>query len=320
MKIIIVDKNEAGQRLDKLLLKYLNKAPKSFIYKMLRKKNITLNGKKAEGNEKTEQNDEIKLFLSDETIVNFSEAYQTTVVENNLDVVYEDNNILIINKPAGLLSQKSVPEDISLVEHIISYLLQTKAIKEEELQTFKPSICNRLDRNTSGLVVAGKTLIGLQTMAELFRDRNLDKYYLCIVKGKIMKPQKIEGFLIKNEKTNQVTISKSKTIDSDFIQTEYEPMKYNEVYTLLKVKLITGKTHQIRAHLSSIGHPIIGDSKYGDKKCNQNMKLLFGLNHQLLHSYEIKFPKIIGELTNLSNKQIIGDVPLLFKTIENQLF
>ena len=291
MKIIIVDKNEAGQRLDKLLLKYLNKAPKSFIYKMLRKKNITLNGKKAEGNEKTEQNDEIKLFLSDETIVNFSEAYQTTVVENNLDVVYEDNNILIINKPAGLLSQKSVPEDISLVEHIISYLLQTKAIKEEELQTFKPSICNRLDRNTSGLVVAGKTLIGLQTMAELFRDRNLDKYYLCIVKGKIMKPQKIEGFLIKNEKTNQVTISKSKTIDSDFIQTEYEPMKYNEVYTLLKVKLITGKTHQIRAHLSSIGHPIIGDSKYGDKKCNQNMKLLFGLN-----------------------------VPLLFKTIENQLF
>jgi 23S rRNA pseudouridine955/2504/2580 synthase len=320
MKTIIVDKNEAGQRLDKLLLKYLNKAPKSFIYKMLRKKNITLNGKKAEGSEKTEQNDEIKLFLSDETIANFSEAYQTTIIDNNLDVVYEDNNILIINKPAGLLSQKSAPEDVSLVEHIISYLLQTKAMKEEELQTFKPSICNRLDRNTSGLIVAGKTLIGLQTMAELFRERNLDKYYLCIVKGKITKSQKISGFLVKNEKTNQVTISNTKSIDGDFIQTEYEPVKYNEVNTLLKVKLITGKTHQIRAHLSSIGHPIIGDSKYGDKKMNHNMKNLYGLNHQLLHSYEIKFPEVLGELSNLSNKKIIGEVPQIFKVIENELF
>lgn len=320
MKTIIVDKNEAGQRLDKLLLKYLNKAPKSFIYKMLRKKNITLNGKKAEGSEKTEQNDEIKLFLSDETIANFSEVYQTTIVNSNLDVVYEDNNILIINKPAGLLSQKSTPDDISLVEHIISYLLQIKAIKEEELQTFKPSICNRLDRNTSGLIVAGKTLVGLQTMAELFRERNIDKYYLCIVKGKITKSQKIDGFLVKNEKTNQVTISKTKSLDGDYIRTEYEPMKYNETNTLLKVKLITGKTHQIRAHLSSIGHPIIGDDKYGDKKDNQNMKRLFGLNYQLLHSYEIKFPELTGELSNLSGKKFVGDVPNLFKQIENELF
>lgn len=320
MKIIIVDKNEAGQRLDKLLLKYLNKAPKSFIYKMLRKKNITLNGKKAEGSEKTEQNDEIKLFLSDETIANFSEVYQTTIVESNLDVVYEDNNIMIINKPAGLLSQKSTPEDVSLVEHIISYLLQTKAIKEEELQTFKPSICNRLDRNTSGLIVAGKTLIGLQTMAELFHDRNIDKYYLCIVKGKITKSQKIDGYLVKNEKTNQVTISKTKSLDGDYIRTEYEPVKHNESNTLLKVKLITGKTHQIRAHLSSIGHPIIGDDKYGDKKYNQNMKRLFGLNHQLLHSYEIKFPKLTGELSNISGKKVVGEVPKLFNKIENELF
>lgn len=320
MKIIIVDKNEAGQRLDKLLLKYLNKAPKSFIYKMLRKKNITLNGKKAEGSEKTEQNDEIKLFLSDETIDNFSEAYQTTIVENNLNVVYEDSNILIINKPAGLLSQKSVPEDVSVVEHIISYLIQTEAMKEEELQTFKPSICNRLDRNTSGLIVAGKTLIGLQTMAELFRERNIDKYYLCIVKGKITKSQRISGYLVKDEKTNQVTISKSQIEDGDLIQTEYEPVKYNESNTLLKVKLITGKTHQIRAHLSSIGNPIIGDSKYGDKKNNQNMKHLFGLEHQLLHSYEIKFPELSGKLANLSNKTMMGELPLLFKTIEKELF
>lgn len=320
MKIITVDKNEAGQRLDKLLMKYLNKAPKSFIYKMLRKKNITLNGKKAEGSEKTQLDDEIKLFLSEETIQNFSESYKTAPIKYDLSVVYEDSDILVVNKPAGLLSQKAVREDISLVEHILSYLLNTKQITEEELNTFKPGISNRLDRNTSGLVAAGKTLAGLQTLSELFRDRTLDKYYLCIVKGTIGEAQKINGYLLKDEKTNKVSITGSFMDGSEPIRTEYEPVKGNSHYTLLRVKLITGKTHQIRAHLSSIGHPIIGDGKYGNKEINLGLRKAFRLDHQLLHSYQMVFPEITGKFEYLSGKVLTAPLPDYFIRIQNELF
>ena len=177
MQSIIVSKNEANQRLDKLLAKYLNKAPKSFLYKMLRKKNITLNGKKADGSEKLVESDEIKLFLAEETIAKFSEVL-VEEVEEGIQIIYEDENILLINKEVGMLSQKAEKSDVSLVECIITYLVQSNQLTKEELRSFKPSICNRLDRNTSGLVVAGKTLIGLQTMAELFKERTIDKYYL----------------------------------------------------------------------------------------------------------------------------------------------
>ncbi len=319
MKIIIVEKNEAGQRLDKLLLKQLNKAPKSFIYKMLRKKNITLNGKKADGSEKTRIKDEIKLFLSDDTIDNFSEAFHTANVEYDLSVVYEDSNILVVNKPAGLLSQKAEKKDISLVEHIISYLLATGEITEEELKTFKPAVCNRLDRNTSGLVVAGKTLLGLQTMSELFRERTLDKYYLCIVKGTIKEPQIISGFLKKDEKTNKATISMKFSEGSGPILTEYRPLRYNGKYTLLRVKLITGKTHQIRAHLSSIGHPILGDGKYGDKSINLELKKAYCLEYQLLHSYQLNFPQMTGEFKDLSYKELKAALPDYFTVIQKEI-
>ncbi len=318
MKIITVDKNEAGQRLDKLLMKQLNKAPKSFIYKMLRKKNITLNGKKADGSEKTCINDEIKLFLSDNTIENFREAFHPAIVDYKLDVIYEDSNILAVNKPAGLLSQKAAQEDVSLVEHIISYLLETGQLQEEELKTFKPGICNRLDRNTSGLIIAGKTLPGLQTMSELFRERRLDKFYLCIVKGTIRNPQRIEGYLKKDEKTNLVTVSDEYFEGSEPIQTEYSPLKYNDQYTLLRVKLITGKTHQIRAHLSSIGHPVAGDGKYGDKSLNLRLKKDFCLKHQLLHSYQLIFPQLTGEFQILSEKVLTAGPPDYFLKIQKE--
>jgi 23S rRNA pseudouridine955/2504/2580 synthase len=319
MKIITVSKNEAGQRLDKLLLKHLNKAPKSFIYKMLRKKNITLNGKKAEGSEITGLQDEIKLFLSEETVEKFSEEFQTTAVDYNFSIIYEDQNILVVNKPAGLLSQKADKQDISLVEHIISYLLASSQITEQELQTFKPAICNRLDRNTSGLVVAGKTLSGLQTMSELFRERTLDKYYLCIVKGFMREPKRITGYLKKDEKLNKVTISLTDTGECDPIETEYFPVTANVKFTLLRVKLITGKTHQIRAHLSSIGHPIVGDSKYGNKIVNAALKAEYNLEYQLLHSYQLKFPEMTSEFISLSNIELVADLPDYFNKIKKGL-
>ena len=155
MQEIKITEQEAGQRFDKLLGKYLNKAPKSFLYKMLRKKNITLNGKKASGNEKLAKGDRVKLFLSDETIQKFSEAF-SGYTNVSLDILYEDEDIILINKPVGMLSQKAARSDESLVEHLISYLIQSHALTEEDLRTFRPSICNRLDRNTSGIVAAGK--------------------------------------------------------------------------------------------------------------------------------------------------------------------
>lgn len=320
MKQIIVNENQAGQRLDKLLLKILNKAPKSFVYKMLRKKNIVLNGKKAEGSEIVQIEDEIKLYLSDDTIDKFSAQMEIMITDHDLDILYEDRNILIVNKPVGVLSQKAAGTDYSMVEYIISYMLSSGQIANEQLQSFKPGICNRLDRNTGGLLIAGKTLTGLQEMARLFRERKLDKYYLCIVKGSLNETNKITGYLKKDAASNIVTISSRQSEDSDYIATEYQPLACGNEYTLLQVKLITGKSHQIRAHLASIGHPIIGDSKYGDRKVNNYFNQRYGLKSQLLHSYRCVFPQLLGSLSNLSGCEFKAPEPAVFRTIIRDLF
>lgn len=314
MQEIVVTANEAGQRFDKLLAKYLNEAPKSFLYKMMRKKNIVLNGKKATGNEKLVVGDSIKLFLSDETIEKFSKV-QIQRTKQKLDIIYEDANVVFINKPVGMLSQKADAKDESLVEHLISYLLDTKQLTEEDLRKFRPSICNRLDRNTSGLVVAGKSLAGLQTMGELFKNRTLRKYYRCLVTGNIKEKQYIRGWLTKDEATNIVTISQTETEDSLPIETEYEPIASNGKYTLLEVHLITGRTHQIRAHLASQGHAIVGDYKYGTKAVNDVFKERYKLKSQLLHAYRLEMPRQEGVLADLSEKQYLAPLPKLFEKI-----
>ena len=314
MQEIIVNVNEAGQRFDKLLAKYLNEAPKSFIYKMLRKKNIVLNGKKATGNEKLAVGDSVKIFLADETITKFSkqEIVRTKV---KLDIVYEDANVLMINKPVGMLSQKADAKDTSMVEHVISYLLDSGQITEEELRSFKPSICNRLDRNTSGLIIAGKSMVGLQVMGGLFKERSLRKYYRCLVHGNIKEEKYIKGYLTKDENTNKVSILQSKEADGLPIETEYRPLWSNERCTLLEVHLITGRTHQIRAHLASEGHAIIGDYKYGNRRINDAYKSKYKLESQLLHAYRIEMPKLKGELESLSEKHFTAPIPTLFQTI-----
>lgn len=318
MKLIIVSKNEAGQRLDKLLAKYLNKAPKSFLYKMLRKKNITLNNKKASGNEMTVIHDEIRFFLADDTYDKFTEEKQIVHVDAELDILYEDQHLLLINKPCDLLSQKAKDTDISVNEQMISYLISTGAITADEMKSFKPAVCNRLDRNTSGIIVAGKSLLGLQTMAEVFKDRSLHKYYRCLVKGEVKEGQRIEGYLVKDEKKNQVFVSKSPIKDALPIKTEYKPIASSNGITLLEVLLLTGRSHQIRAHLSSIGHPIIGDSKYGDRKINEIFRARYRLSYQLLHSYRLVMPIIEGEMSYLSKQIFTAPLPKQFAQIVEQ--
>ena len=305
MKEFKINANEAGQRFDKYLKKLLKEANTSFIYKMLRKKNIVLNGKKADGTEKLNVGDEVKLFLADETFDKFHGAATNTkqfeaynqIPSKKLDIVYEDEDVLIINKPVGMLSQKAKPEDISANEYIIAYLLQSGALTQETLNTFKPSICNRLDRNTSGLLIAGKTLKGLQEMSEALKDRSAErgvqKYYRCIVSGVLKEKTYLKGYLSKDERTNKVTIYKTKPTDKSIeclpIETEYRPITTANGYTELEVHLITGRSHQIRAHLSSIGHPIIGDTKYGASKINEIFGRECRLKSQLLHAYRIQF-------------------------------
>lgn len=186
MQELHVTANEAGQRLDKLLAKFLNQAPKSFLYKMMRKKNIVLNGKKCTGNEKLKQGDSIKLFFSDETIEKFSAGIYVTPKKekiNMLPIIYEDEQVLLMNKPVGVLSQKAKDSDVSAVEILINYLIETNQLSKEQFRTFHPSICNRLDRNTSRILAAGKTLPALQEMNRFFKERTIAKYYRCLVKG-----------------------------------------------------------------------------------------------------------------------------------------
>ncbi|MFR1834294.1 MAG: RluA family pseudouridine synthase [Lachnospiraceae bacterium] len=319
MRQLSVGPNEAGQRLDKLLAKYLSLAPKSFLYKMMRKKNIVLNGKKCEGSERLKEGDEIRLFLSEETIKTFSSApkVKEPSVRSSFPIIYEDSHILLINKPSGLLSQKAKEGDISLVEQITAYLLDSGQLTNDQLLTFRPSVCNRLDRNTSGLIAAGKSLAGLQILSQVFRDRSVHKYYQCIVSGRVLGARKIDGFLKKDGKTNQVSITKTQTPDSQPIATKYTPLWENGEYTCLQVELLTGRTHQIRAHLASIGHPIVGDFKYGNKAVNENAKKTYGITSQMLHSWKLIMPDSLPDpLSYLAGKTFTAKLPPEFLQVQ----
>ena len=289
-----INSNEAGQRFDKYLHKLLPKAPASFFYK----KNIVLNGKKAEGKEKLSIGDEISLFLSEETFLSFQDssqkenefikAYQTL---KDIQIVFENQNMLIVNKPSGILTQKSKDSDLSLNEWLIGYLLFSNAITRESLRTFKPSVCNRLDRNTSGLVLCSKTLKGSQRLSMLIRERKVHKFYRLFVKGSVEKEELLKGYLVKDELTNKVIISETPIEQGAYIKTRFYPVQKLSDMTYLEVELITGKTHQIRAHMTSVGHPILMDYKYGDHKFNEKYKDRFPAQGQLLHAYRLEFSK-----------------------------
>ncbi len=318
MKELIVSPQDAGQRCDKYVMKFLNKAPKSFVYKMLRKKNIVLNDKKSTGCEILNALDSVKLYLADETIEKFSQVISYKNDEKIfLNVVKETEDVIFVNKPDNLLSQKSKPNDISINEQIISYLLQKNSITNESLQTFRPSICNRLDRNTTGLITAGKTLRGSQELSYAFRQRNMDKHYIAVVKGVVSKSQQIEGFLFKDLKTNKVVISKDEMPGSGYIETGYRPIWSSDDCSLLEVHLITGRTHQIRAHLASIGHPIIGDLKYGNKKTNEKFRNQYNVTSQLLHSYSLSFPQNSISIKELVGETFVAPLPNVFFAILN---
>ena len=315
--------NEAGQRFDKFLHKYLKEAGTSFLYKMLRKKNITLNKKKADGKEILSVGDEVQFFFSDETFMKFrgntASQYETAYKKlKGIEVIYENEHILLLNKPAGILSQKSEASDLSVNEWLIGYLLKHKKISKEQLDTFKPSICNRLDRNTSGLMICGKSLMGSRQMNLLIKERKIRKFYRTFVRGKVEESAYIKGYLKKDENLNKVFLKESADNEKDYmpIETAYEPIFCKNGCTYLEVELITGKTHQIRAHLSSVGHPLLGDEKYGDRTWNRSFKGIKLPQYQLLHSYRLEFPAMEGEFKDLSNKKFIAKEPAIYELLK----
>lgn len=328
MKQITVKETESGQRMDRLLSRYLQEAPKSFLYKMLRKKNITLNGKKANGSEKVQTGDEIHIFLADDTYEKFAghpEKKNVSYPVTDLDILYEDTHVLLINKPVGMLTQKAKPEDISLNEYLLGYLQKSGQWRETAEKdksgtvrvnyAFRPSVCNRLDRNTSGIVVCGKSLAGLQKMSELLRNRSMHKFYQCLVAGKVTEGRRIRGYLWKAPSVNKVQILEEEREGTVFIETEYRPVRIFSDSTLLEVRLITGRSHQIRAHLASEGHPIIGDCKYGSRSVNAYYRQRYGLCSQLLHAGRLEFPALKAPFQSVSGRVFEAELPEQMKRI-----
>ncbi|MDO5477452.1 MAG: RluA family pseudouridine synthase [Eubacteriales bacterium] len=342
-----VTREESGQRLDKYLRRRLPLAPGSFFYKMLRKKNITLRGKKADGSERVDAGDTVELFLSDDTIRGFSgggpeegsrtdeealEAYRLLQPKMGEGaVLYEDADILIVRKPAGVLSQKAQPGDVSVNEWLRGYLQEQGSLSA----VYRPSVCNRLDRNTGGILLCAKTLQGSRALTQIIRDRILRKTYRMVVHGQIREPGRIEGDLVKDRSRNMVRVAeedihrdrsenmvrvaeedvrvrgadpageteeagsgKSSTSQENHLKkktdrggvrrhavTVYRPVRTGSKATLVEADLITGRSHQLRVHLASIGHPIVGDIRYGTGKQDR-------VKGQLLWCTQITFPSV----------------------------
>ncbi len=321
MREIIINNSEQNQRFDKFLLKYMNKSTKSFIYKMLRKKNIKLNDTKAEGNEILKSGDKITLYLSEETIEKFMEEKSVNYTADKVNIIWEDENIIICNKPIGVLSHpESSSDNNTLIDRILFYLQQKNEFNISKDSTFTPAICNRLDRNTSGIVVCGKNLASVQWLNKVFLERKVDKFYRAIVKGEITKSGELVGYYKKNYNTNEAIIINKNEGGAKEIITQYNPIKYSKDYTLLEIKLITGKSHQIRAHLSHIGHAIVGDTKYGDPEINKLLRKNLGISSQLLHAEKIVFEEENGFLGYLKGNEFIATLPKDFYKAENFLF
>ena len=325
---IIIDAADSMQRVDKYLLRQLPGAGKSLIYKQIRKKNITLNGAKMTGQEKLAKGDILQLYFADETYEKFREPLYNELNEKTLALcdkayetldgikaVYEDENILVLNKPMGILSQQATPNDMSLNEWAIGYLHNKGEVDARSLAHFKPSVLNRLDRNTSGMVIVGKTLLGSNTCSELIRNRKIEKYYLTMVMGKLEGSRTLFGYHIKDGRINKAEIKDNllpgeNENDYDLVETRYRSIKTMKQerlgdISLLEVELVTGKSHQIRAHMAHIGHPVVGDTKYGDKKYERAL-FSMGIKNQLLHSYKLVFPKKLPEgMRALSEKVLV---------------
>ncbi len=318
MNKIKVSAKEQGQRIDKYIRKYLNSAPLSLIYKLFRKKDIKVNGKKTDINYIIKEHDIIEIYLKEELLNTFNTPRIIEKEKIDLDIIYEDSNILIINKNPNVLIHEGEENKKSntLNNMILNYLLSKNEYSPSNIYT--PSCVHRLDRNTSGLIVASKNLETSKILLELFKDKeSLEKHYIALVKGKTQNKGIIEKRLHKDEKKKFVTIDEKHGLEAI---TKYTKITDNMQYSLLKVQLLTGRTHQIRVHMSSINHPLINDEKYGDYKTNKEFLNQHHYKYQFLHSYIIKFNNMPNKLKYLENKTFKAPLKKEQKEILLKLF
>ncbi len=309
---IVLNENDGGQRLDKFLQKTVRDLPMSLMYKYIRTKRIKVNGKKAKQDMKLASGDIIELYIPEEftSAEKKTKADMFSSVTEEPDIVYEDENIIICDKRPGLLSHtgdndennsSALSEKDTLIFIIQAYLNKKGEYSPEDEASFAPALCNRIDRNTGGLVIAAKNAMALREMNRLIREGAVNKQYLCAVHG-TPKPASatLRGFLFKNSKTKTVTVYKEMRRGAKEIITSYKTLKHNPELrlSLLEVTLGTGRTHQIRAHMASIGHPLLGEGKYAENKNDRKL----GYKHQALYSYKISFKIADGELDYLNSK------------------
>lgn len=318
MQEIVITANEAGQRFDKFLKKYLKGMPLSTIYKTIRTKGVTVNGKKSSE----------KYILSEGDIINFYINLESAKKEKDLtfleieydfDVVYEDENILVVNKAEGKLVHPDEGGGITLTDEVLAYLYDRREYDPERERTFSPAPCNRLDRNTEGMVIFAKNYDTLKLINEMIREGKVEKYYTAIVKGRI-KDNTYRAYILKDVKNNKVTVHENRVKNGKEIVTRVINVESIGQFSHVDIELITGRSHQIRAHLASMGNPILGDPKYGDRKVNSYFTNKYGLRSQLLVAYKLVFRNCPEKLSYLEGKTITMALPPLFKKIKHDMF
>ncbi len=287
MKSVTIKANDAGQRLDKFLTKAYPNLPQSMLYKAIRKKDIKCNGKRCEISTRLQEGDVLTMFLKDEFFQQEAKEHDFIKAPSKITVVYEDENIMLLDKKPGLIVHPDENYHFdSLIARVQHYLYDKGEYDPEAENSFAPALINRIDRNTGGIVMAAKNAETLRIMNEKVKNRELDKRYLCIVCGQMPKEEDtLTGYLEKNENQNRVYISKKPIPGGKSIRTRYSVLETKRDYSLLEIELLTGRTHQIRAHMASIGHPLAGDGKYGTNVENKKT----GFHYQALYSYKLKF-------------------------------
>lgn len=317
---IEIGPNEAGQRLDKFLRKLLKDVPLSAIFKALRKKDIRVNGKKQNEKYFLEEGDIVEIKYIQSNKEDKAEKF-IKVDPKRIKIAYEDENILIVEKWPDVLvhSDNKESQEPNLTDYVLSYLNDKGDYLPENEVTFTPASCNRLDRNTSGMVIFGKSYDGLKCINEAIREDEIKKYYYTLAKGKI-RDGLYEAYILKNPDTNVSKIYDTEVKGSKKIAMEISTVETNGAYSFIEINLITGRSHQIRAHLAHMGNPIIGDNKYGDKKLNSFFENKYGLNYQYLYAYKLNFRQINDKLEYLRNKTIAVALPPILKKIKQDVF